>query len=237
MGNTTAPTPSPKPLPSKEEREKFAAEAEAARALARFNLANAAKAEAESEVYAIARDRAIEEREYEKALDEFQHIYNFEGPIDGKSVGECMRRLSQWSRMYPEGEFTIVFFSPGGSVIAGMALWDFLKELQRKGHKLTTVARGYAASMAGILLQAGDVRMMGPESYMLVHEVAAQAIGKIGEMEDEMKFLRLIQSRIIDIFADRSKLSKREFEKRWKRSDWWLDSKEALEVGFIDKIG
>ena len=46
-------------------------------------------------------------------------------------------------------------------VIAGLALYDFIQTLRRKGHKVTTVSYGMAASMAGILLQAGDVRVMG----------------------------------------------------------------------------
>src|SRR5574341_658348 len=117
-----------------------------------------------------------------------------------------------------------------------MALWDFLLELRQRGHKLTTVARGYAASMAGILLQAGDERVIGPESWLLIHEASFGVVGSYGEVEDRVEWVKKIQARILDIFASRSKLSRSQIKRRWHRKDWWLDSDEALKLGFVDRI-
>jgi ATP-dependent Clp protease protease subunit len=147
-----------------------------------------------------------------------------------------MHVLTEWSRKEPGCPIEIRFNSPGGSVIDGMAFWDFLMSLKRDGHHLTTVAIGYAASMAGILLQAGDTRVMYAESWLMIHEVSFGARGKIGDIEDTVEWVKKIQARVIDIFAERSRLSKAQIKRNWARKDWWLDARESLRDGFIDEI-
>lgn len=105
------------------------------------------------------------------------------------------------------------------------------------GHHLTTRTVGMAASMGGVLLQAGDWRVMAPESFLLVHEIAAGAVGKIGEIEDEMKLLQKMSERILAIYASRSTLTAKAIATKWKRTDWWLNATEALELGLVDEIG
>jgi len=117
-----------------------------------------------------------------------------------------------------------------------MALFDHIVTMRANGWHVTTTARGYAASMAGILLQAGDVRTMGRQSYLLIHEVQAAAMGTMGEIEDEVEFLKKIQNRILSIFAERSRLTVPQLRRRWKRKNWWLDSDEALKLGIVDEV-
>lgn len=209
------------------------AEAETRRTLAEAVVAEQSAVVATLEAADAA--RVVAERD---ASDIRNHIYHFAGPVMAATVAPCQRTLSQWSRLDPGCPITVVFNSPGGSVIDGMALFDFLLELRGKGHKLTTVCRGYAASMAGILLQAGDTRVMGRESYLMIHELSAGTHGKIGEMEDAVKFYQMICKRVVGIFVDRSgkKCSEAVFKKNWTRADWWLDSVEALRLGFVDEI-
>ena len=170
------------------------------------------------------------------ASDKYHHVFNYVGVIDQNSVSICMSALTTWDRLDPNCSIEIVFNSPGGSVMAGMALFDHIQEIRRAGHKVTTVSNGYAASMAGILLQAGDVRVIGKESYVLIHEISTGAVGKIGELEDVVEFVNKIQDRVLNIFADRSKKPAGYFKKRWTRKDWWLNSDECLEIGFVDKV-
>lgn len=221
---------------TKEEREKFKAEAEQARANARKANAEAERAEAQVEAEIINLEREREKRAREKVADDYLRIYRFSGSVDASSVKSCVAKLEEWSRLDPGCRMTIIFSSPGGSVIDGMALFDVLMELRERGHHITTVARGYAASMAGILLQAGDVRVMGAESYLLIHEAQFGAFGSYGDVEDTVKWVQKIQSRILDIFSQRSNLSRAQIKRRWHRKDWWLDSDEALKLGFIDEI-
>jgi ATP-dependent protease ClpP protease subunit len=100
------------------------------------------------------------------------------------------------------------------------------------------VCRGYAASMGGILLQAGDVRVCGPESYILIHEISSGAVGKIGDLEDEVEFVKMIQKRVNDIFVARSggKVTATKLRNMYRRKDFWLDSTKALALGIVDEI-
>lgn len=219
------------------------AEAEANRAKARLHevearkvAAEAAKAEHEAEVASIALAREQEKRRRELAADEHHHVYVFDGSVTPSSVKACMTQLNQWARNDPGCAIEVVFNSPGGSVIDGMALWDHIQSLRAKGHEVTTVALGYAASMAGILLQAGDRRVMGRESYLMLHEASFSAGGKIGEVDDTVEWVKRVCDRILDIFAARSKLTKAQIKRKWTRKDWWLDSSEALKLGFVDEV-
>lgn len=216
-------------LNDRAEKEKALAEAEAAKATARKTIADAEYAE-----LTLERERRKEKSELAK--DQHHHVYLFDESVGAASVKKCITTLSEWDRLDPHCDIEIVFDSPGGSVIDGMHLWDFLSMIKSRGHKLTTVALGMAASMAGILLQAGDVRVLGKESYLLIHEVSFGAGGKIGEVEDEVAFVKKIQGRVLDIFAARSKMSRSAIASKWRRRDWWLDSSEALKHGFVDEL-
>jgi len=93
-----------------------------------------------------------------------------------------------------------------------------------------------AASMAGILLQAGDRRWIGHQAWLMIHRAAFGAVGKTFEIEDEVAWIKRIEARILDIFAKRSTLSKVKIKRNWDRKDWWISSDEALELGLVDEI-
>ena len=128
----------------------------------------------------------------------------------------------------------MVFNSPGGSVLDGLALFDYLRQLRQAGHHVTTVALGRAASMGAVLLQAGDRRLIGENAFMLVHEVSHLSAGKVSELEDNVDFTRRLQKRLLAILASRSTLSDAQIARRWARKEWWLDASEAVELGFAD---
>ena len=230
------------------------------------------------------------------AGDRFKHFYAYNEPVTARSVTECISQLTEWQRLAPVVDgvsqpmvITIVFDSPGGSVIDGLHLYDFIQELKFQGHTIITKTLGMAASMAGILLQAGTKRVMGSEAYVLIHEVSFMAGGPIGVVEDEVEFVKMIQARVLDIFARKAaralegpklpketetayqkRLDERFDERRdffehgkrveakinvkatstrkattrtqitreggWSRKDWWLNSDQALEAGFVDEV-
>lgn len=218
------------------EARKAAAEAAKAEYEAEYAREEAEQAKIASRKVRLQWERDKEKRDRELAENVYHHVYSFEGQVSESSVQKCIAELTYWHRSAPECPIEVVFFSPGGSVIDGMALWDYLGQLKGCGHKLTTGCVGYAASMAGILLQAGDVRWMGRESYVLIHEAAFMVGGKLGEVEDHVEWVHKIQDRVLDIFAARSTLSKAQIKRRWRRKDWWLDSAEALKLGFVDEV-
>ena len=212
-------------------KRKLNAEAEHAEAEAQIARAQAVAAEIGQ------RDLERKEQDY-LAGNKFHKIYAFNDVVGGSSVGACISQLNIWSRTDPGCDIEVIFNSPGGAVIDGMALYDYFQSLRNKTppHKLTTVTFGMAASMAGILLQAGDVRVIGKESYVLIHEISTMAVGKIGELEDVVEFCKMIQKRVIGIFATRSNKPKSYFEKNWRRKDWWLTSEDCLKIGIVDEI-
>lgn len=189
------------------------------------------------------------------AQDKYNHTYRFYGVIDESAVRLAIDELTIWDRIDPACPIELIFNSPGGSIIDGMDLFDFIQELRRKGHHVTTAARGYAASMGGILLQAGDSREVGREAYVLIHQPSAGIIGKIGDIKDEMVFLDKMCDRIVNIFASRAaiagangtashpltrdQIANGDVSKRipgWERKDWWLDSDECLKYGLVDSV-
>lgn len=209
--------------------EKIEAETQNVRELVRGNHASANIVEIEA--------RAHERTELEVlAANKYKHVYHFMGEVGSTSASNCIEALTMWSRLDPGCDIEIVFNSPGGSVLPGLALFDYITDIRNKGHKITTVALGHAASMAGILLQAGDVRVMGRESWLLIHEISFAAIGKIGEIEDTTEWVKKIQNRVLNIFSARSKLTPKQIERRWKRKDWWISSDESLKLGLVDDL-
>jgi len=189
-----------------------------------------------AELSEMGLERERTKREKELAADEYHFTYTFNSQVNETSVRSCISQLSIWSRTVPGCPMEIIFNSPGGEIISGMTLFDYIQVLRRAGHHVTTVSLGMAASMAGILLQAGSTRVMGREAWLLIHEASFGAGGKIGEVEDTVKWVKAIQKRILKIFASRSKMTERQIATRWKRTDWWIDSDEALKLGFIDAI-
>jgi ATP-dependent Clp endopeptidase proteolytic subunit ClpP len=213
-------------------------EARAAAAEADIKTAQATEA-------AVELERITEKRRAEKATDRYNRVYVFNGAVGRETVNSCIAALTEWMRTPDVGrEVEIVFNSPGGSVIDGMALFDFIQAVRRSGLTITTSTIGYAASMAGILLQAGDKRVMGSQSWLMIHEASFGAGGKIGEVEDTVDWVKRVQDRILDIFANRcqaavnapKRLSRRQIAARWRRKDWWISSDEALAFGLVDEV-
>lgn len=177
----------------------------------------------------------LEWKRMEASKDE-AHIYTFLGPVDLESTQVCIDSIGQWHREDPDRPIEIVFNSPGGGVMDGLALFDYIHEIREKGTRIDTVVLGSAASMAGVLLQAGEKRILGKHAYMMIHEVSAGAIGSMSKLEDATAFLKQLQGRLLTILASRSNLTEDEIKEKWERKDWWLSAEEALELGFADEI-
>jgi ATP-dependent Clp endopeptidase proteolytic subunit ClpP len=215
----------------KTKAETIKVEAEAAKA-----AAECLQAETKAEKASLELLRFKEERQKRLASDEENFVYRFSGSVGKESVRGCREKLTEWARLTPGCDIEIVFASGGGSIIDGFELFDYIQQLRSEGHKITTGALGMAASMAGILLQAGDKRWLGHQSWLMIHRAAFGAIGKTFEIEDEVAWIKRIEQRIIDIFTSRSKLSRLKIKRNWDRKDWWITADEALELGLVDEI-
>lgn len=220
------------------ELEATRAEAEASRARARREHAEAREAELRAAKLELELAKAQRTEDRELAGNAHNHTYLFNGPVTTPSVAACIDQLTCWHRQTPGCAIEIIFTSPGGSVIDGFVLFDFVRGLSRQGHHITTGCLGMAASMAGILLQMGDHRWVGQEGWVMIHRAAFGASGKTFEVEDEVTWVKRVEKRILSIFVNRSGglLSAEKIRRNWDRKDWWLSSDEALALGVVDEV-
>lgn len=218
----------PKSL-SPAEEEKVVAETRKLRA-------EAEKAEHDAESARINVEERVRKLEEEAAGDYRHRVYHFTSEVSDTSVESCVSTLNTWARLYPGEEITVKFYSPGGNVLAGWMLYDTMRRLSDEGHHITTVIAGVAASMAGVLVQAGDTRLIGRNSFLHLHEVSLRAMGKLQELKDSVRFGERLTRQVAEVYAQRSTLSADEIEQRMKNTELYLSAEEALELGFVDKI-
>jgi ATP-dependent Clp endopeptidase proteolytic subunit ClpP len=188
---------------------------------------------------AIKRLKLKSEREYQrrKAADaSAARIYTFTAGVNSDTVARAIDTVGQWVREDRTRPVEVVFNSPGGAVFAGLGLYDFLRLVDEAGTPVTTTATGYAASMGGVLLQAGSTRRMTPNAWLMIHEVSSIAIGKSSELADNAELSKRLYDQLVGILAERSSLSAAQIKRKSDRRDWWLGAGEALEHGFVDEI-
>lgn len=176
------------------------------------------------------------ENDAEDAAADQAKTYMFYAPVRDASVSRCIYELDNWSRRFPGETFTIVLNTPGGSVLDGFALYDFLQELRERGHKIVIKGAGMCASMGAVLMQAADERVMYRRARMMIHEISSGVQGTASQMADDLKFVKTLEADALDILASKAKIKRATIKTNWKRKDWWLTANEALKKGFIDRI-
>ena len=223
---------------SRAEEVKYIAEADQAHAAAENARAEARRTNAEAARLEVeARNAELTER-LKLATDEHNQVYRYNDDISYASVEKCIDQISKWHRLSPGCPIEIVFNSEGGDISAGMSLFDFLRRMSAEGHEITTGCEGMAASTAGVLLQTGDRRWMGKQSWLLIHRSSFHVGGSTYEVEDELKTIRRAEARIIDIFKNRTggKLTGAKIRANWRRADWWIESEDCLKLGLVDEL-
>lgn len=213
-----------------------------ARAELRMSEARAVEAEHEAETARIATALNARQEAYTLAQEHYHHTMTFGAAVTEKSVASALTQLHVWDVQDGKCPMNIIINSPGGEAMPGLHLFDQLTAYSLRAggtHKVTVTVRGRAASMAGILLQAADVRRIGPESWLMIHEISAGTGGKVGEMKDDLKWFELMCDRIANVFLERSggKITAGQFHEGWTDRNWWLPSSTALQLGFVDEIG
>ena len=131
-------------------------------------------------------------------------------------------------------DIQIYINSPGGSVYAGLALYDTMQYI---GPDVATICTGMAASMAAVLLCAGvpQKRTALRHSRIMIHQPMGGASGQASDIEIEAREIQKVKKELYEIIAAHSK---QPFDKVWADSDrdYWMTAQEALEYGMIDEI-
>jgi len=134
----------------------------------------------------------------------------------------------------PEKDIMLYINSPGGSVTAGMAIFDTMQHIRAD---VSTICLGQAASMGAFLLAAGTKgkRMALPHSRVLIHQPLGGAQGQATDIEIQAAEIIRIKKTLNEILAQNTGQSIKKIEKDTDR-DYIMTPEEALEYGMIDKV-
>lgn len=174
--------------------------------------------------------------EDEQASGDSNRTVYFIADINESSVFEAVSATSRWARRDPGEPITLKINSPGGMVSETLALYDHLRMLSKEGTPIITIGIGEIASGAGVIFQAGDKRLMTPNAFMLIHEVAGGLRGKTSNVAEDLASMQRKQRKLLEILAERSSMTADEIDQRWTGKEWWLDAAEAVKLGFADGI-
>ena len=155
-------------------------------------------------------------------------------PIDDYIANTVMAQLLFLDSTDPDKDITIYINSPGGSVYAGLGIYDTMQFISAK---VSTVCTGMAASMAAVLLVAGqkDKRFALKHSRVMIHQPMGGISGQASDIEIEAREIQKIKKELYTIIADHSHT---DYDKVWADSDrnYWMTAQEAKDYGMIDKI-
>ena len=134
----------------------------------------------------------------------------------------------------PEKDINLYINSPGGSVYAGLAIYNTMQYVKPA---VSTVCVGLAASMAALLLAAGEKgkRYALPYSRILIHQPLGGASGQATDIEIHAREILSIKSITQDILVKHTGQDRARIEKDTER-DYFMSAQEALDYGIIDKV-
>ncbi len=134
----------------------------------------------------------------------------------------------------PEKDIHLYINSPGGSVSAGLAVYDTMNFIQPE---VSTICMGGAYSMGSFLLAAGEKgkRYALANSRVMIHQPSGGAQGKASDIEINAREILKIRERLNRIFAERTGQPIERIALDMER-DYWLDAYEAKEYGLVDEV-
>jgi ATP-dependent Clp protease protease subunit len=182
----------------------------------------------------------IEKSQYgERAYDIYsrllkERIIFLGGPVNDAVANSVIAQLLFLASKDPQKDIQLYLNTPGGSVTAGMAIYDTMQYVKPD---VSTVCVGLAASMGATLLAAGakGKRFALPNSQILLHQVAGGVTGQATEIEITAKQILKIKEKLNNILSKHTGQPLKKVEKDTDR-DFYLTSEEAKEYGIIDKV-
>ena len=175
----------------------------------------------------------------ERSYDIFSRLLNDRIIFLSEEVNDATASLIVAQMLYleaqdPDKDIQFYINSPGGSVTAGMAIYDTMQYIKCD---VATITIGMAASMGAFLLSAGTKgkRMALPNAEIMIHQPSAGTQGQITDMAIHLKRLQVIKERMNKIMADNTGRSIEEVTAACER-DNFMSAEEALEFGLIDKV-
>lgn len=133
-----------------------------------------------------------------------------------------------------EKDITIYINSPGGSVID---MWSIIDTMNLIKPDVSTVCTGLAASAGSAVLAAGvkGKRKILPHAQVMIHQTSSGTQGKVSDMERDFNHSIKVKNVLTKYIAERTDNKVEKVEKDMDR-DYWMDAKEAIKYGIVDKI-
>ena len=175
----------------------------------------------------------------ERSYDIFSRLLNDRIIFLSEEVNDATASLIVAQMLYleaqdPDKDIQFYINSPGGSVTAGMAIYDTMQYIKCD---VATITIGMAASMGAFLLSAGTKgkRMALPNAEIMIHQPSAGTQGQITDMAIHLKRLQVIKERMNAIMAANTGRTVEEVTAACER-DNFMSAEEALQFGLIDKV-
>ena len=182
----------------------------------------------------------IEERQLNVAqMDVFSRLMMDRIIFLGDQIDDYVANIIQAQLLFlesadPNRDIQIYLNSPGGSVYAGLGIYDTMQFIQPD---VATICTGMAASMAAVLLCAGadGKRSALKHSRIMIHQPMGGIQGQASDIEITAREIQKIKKELYEIIASHSK---QDYEKVWADSDrdYWMTAEEALQYGMIDEV-
>ena len=156
------------------------------------------------------------------------------GPVNDQMANLVVAQLLFLESENPEKEISLYINSPGGSVSAGMAIYDTMQFIKPD---VSTLCTGMAASMGAFLLAAGakGKRFSLPNSRIMIHQPSGGSQGMASDIEIQAKEILYLRTRLNGIMAERTGQSIEQIARDTDR-DRFMSADEAVEYGLIDKV-
>ncbi|WP_375202483.1 ATP-dependent Clp protease proteolytic subunit [Hyphococcus sp.] len=169
---------------------------------------------------------------YSRLLKE--RIIFLSGPVHDQVSTLIIAQLLFLEAENPKKEIAFYINSPGGSVSAGLAMYDTMRYIRPA---VSTMCVGMAASMGSLLLAAGekDMRFSLPNSRIMVHQPSGGFQGQASDIERHAQDIIKIKRRLNEIYVHHTGQSYETIEKTLDR-DHFMDPEEAVSFGLIDKV-
>lgn len=169
---------------------------------------------------------------YSRLLED--RIIFLTGEINDAIANIIVAQLIYLEGKNPNKDIYLYINSPGGSVSAGLAIFDTINYIKCD---VSTICIGLAASMGAFLLASGTKgkRFALPNSEVMIHQPLGGAQGQASDIEIQAKHIQKIKEKINTILSERTNQKLEKIEKDTDR-DFYMSAKEALDYGIIDKI-
>ena len=169
---------------------------------------------------------------YSRLLED--RIVFISGEIDDATANTVVAELVYLEAKNPDKDICIYINSPGGSVTAGMAIYDTMRYVKCD---VSTICVGLAASMGAFLLAAGTKgkRFCLPNSEVMIHQPLGGAKGQASDIEITAKHIIRTKKKMIEMLSKNTGQPIKKVEKDVDR-DYYMSATEAVEYGIVDKV-